>query len=391
MSGEPERRGDSIRVTVDVAAVAGQPASGRLLLSAPIGSAYRFGQLVLLRCQLEAPWEGADGFDYRRWLRRYGVTAVCARPQLLSSEPPPGPTVAGTLYSFKDRLSEVAGSAVPEPQASLLGGLLWGARQTLPADLVEAFRRAGLSHIVAVSGYNTSLVAGCLEALLLGVGLARRRALPLTLAALAAFVVLCGAGAAVLRAGLMGGAVLLARALGRPAAANRVLLLVAVGMVAANPFLLVADVGFQLSVAATWGMVNLGRPIQARLGWVPAKLGLREALASTLAATVATLPISLSQFGLLSAVAPLANVLVVPAIPLTMAVGAVAVGLGLAWLPLGQLAGVVAWLPLRYVAEVGERLGGLPAAAINLQPLGAWAWLLYLPLMLYLRRRHVPA
>jgi competence protein ComEC len=219
----------------------------------------------------------------------------------------------GTLrLGFSDRLATL----FPGPPGQFLLGILLGQRDGLPDDLTQAFQRTGTTHVLALSGYNTSLVLGLVIAVL-----GRRpAAVVASLGVLACFVVMVGPAASVLRAALMGGFLLLGRVFGRPQAAGRALLVTAAGLLLVRPWSLRYDVGFDLSFLATAGILYFEPPLAHRFRRLPGFC--RDALAVTLAAGLPTMPVIAGVFGLTSLIAPLANLVVVPLVPVLMAAGA---------------------------------------------------------------------
>ena len=258
-------------------------------------------------------------------------------------------------------------SNADRPGLALARAFLLGQGQALPAEQREAMRRVGLAHLVAVSGLNVGMVAALLLALLLRAPRALR--LLGALAGVCAYALLVGPLPSLLRAVLMalvvGGALLLRRL---PQSCNG-LAAACLLMVLLDPSW-VSDPGFQLSVAATAGLLALTRPLAARLR----RLGpAGPPLAVTLAAQLATLPWALAAFGRFSAVSPLANLVAVPwagavlAASLAWAVARVAIGAAadrlLALLDL--LAAPLAWL---------ERLPASPwvTVAVRTEWWAAW-------------------
>jgi ComEC/Rec2-related protein len=280
--------------------------------------------------------------------------------------------IVAVMTKFREALVLAIGRALPSPQAELGAGLVLGtAAAPLPADVIQDFRDTGTSHIVAASGYNVSVVAAwCLTALF-ALGLRRRRALIGSLVLIWAYVVLAGAGPPVVRAGVMGSLVALASVIGRETRPLHALVISAAGMLALEPELLVFDIGFELTVAATAGLMLIG----PRFALLYPRLFdggvVRRLLAETVAATIATLPIILWRFGSLSLVTLFANVLIVPAVPLAMALAVVSAVCGLFGPPVATL-GLIAWLPLTYILEAARRIAAVPFASVSLGTLPWW-------------------
>ena len=148
-------------------------------------------------------------------------------------------------------------------------------------------------------------------------------------------------------------------------------------MLLVNPKILVFDAGFQLSFLATVGLVYINPMLQKFTDRLPDLAGAKEALVTTLSAMITTTPLILYQFGRLSIVAPLANILIIPAIPPTMALGFAAGVAGMASQTLGEIAAWPAWLFLEYMIRVAEGLSSLPFASLEF---GSFHWMLMLAL-----------
>ena len=209
-----------------------------------------------------------------------------------------------------------------------MAGLLYGYRGGL-GDLQEAFNKTGVSHIVAISGYNITIIAELLMAMFSSF-IRRQIAFWFVSAGIISFVIMVGASPSVVRAGIMGILVLVARHIGRVSRPTNLLVFAAAVMTLHNPFVLLWDAGFQLSFAATIGILYVAPLFDRR--W--------ELVSSTLSAIVITLPLALYHFGRFSLIAPVTNLLILWTIPILMALGAIAIIASLLFFPFGQL---VAW------------------------------------------------
>jgi len=177
----------------------------------------------------------------------------------------------------------------------------------------------------------------------------------------------------VVRAGIMGIFVLLARQLGRASRATNALVFTAFVMLLFNPKILMFDAGFQLSFLATVGLVYINPIFQNYAKRLPELFGVKDALVTTLSAIITTTPLILYQFGRLSIVAPLANILILPAIPITMAIGFAAGIAGMVSTAIGQIIVWPAWLLLEYMIRIAEVLSSWDFASIEL---GGFHWIL---------------
>ncbi|MBI3522273.1 MAG: ComEC/Rec2 family competence protein [Chloroflexi bacterium] len=266
------------------------------------------------------------------------------------------------LAPVRDALAFPLRRLVPDPESAILLGIVLGERQSIPATLNAAFARSGTTHLLAISGFNMTLVGAA-------VGLAARGHLRaslvalLTVLAVALYSVLVGLSGSVLRAALMAGVAALAVALGRPSAGANALCASIAAILIADPAM-VGDVGFALSAAATAGLLGLQRPIADRCARLPTAIA--EGLATTLAATLPTLPLVLAVFGRVSLIAPLANLVAVPLFPALMVSGIAASALGAISLDAGRPFAAIAYSFAFALRTVVELCAGLPGAAVEL-------------------------
>lgn len=357
---EPDMRETSQRVLARVPQT-------NVLAVASLYPEVSYGEQVRIsgRFVLPQPFDTDGGrmFRYDQFLAKDGVFALVERASLETVAPAQGigNQAMQALIAGKRAFQNGLAQALPEPAASLASGLITGGKQGLGASLLDAFIASGLVHIVVLSGYNVMIVAeGVLRSLRF---LGRRRAALMAGITIALFVLAAGAGAASIRAGLMAGFALLARATGRTYAVVRALLVAGVVMLLWNPLLLAFDPGFQLSFVATLGLI-LGAPVlEERLRFVRSGFW-RELLSATLAAQIAVLPLLLFQTGLLSVVALPANLLVLPVVPLAMALSAIAGLTGMLAPAAAPLLGLPAYALLSYITSIAEFMSALPHASI---------------------------
>jgi competence protein ComEC len=287
-----------------------------------------------------------------------------------------GPAPADLGRRLED-LRRAAGDALarvlPEPEAGLAAGILIGLRDRVDRDLAAAFTTAGVSHVVAISGWNIAIVAAAVAAIAGRLG--RRRRSVVTMLAIVGYVAFAGASASVVRAALMAGVVLLARETGRAGRAAAALGWAAVLLLLVDPRL-IGDAGFQLSSLATAGLIAWASPLSGWIessgrGYVPRWLA--ESLGVSLAAQAATLPIVLVSFGRLAILAPMVNLAVVPLVAPAMAVGLVAmvggalVGAG-GPVAIGAVLAAPGWVILRILDAIVTSAAAVPFASLSLAP-----------------------
>lgn len=256
----------------------------------------------------------------------------------------------GAIESLRQRL--------PDTESTLAAGILLGYAGSMPPRFREQLANTGTMHTIAASGYNVAIVALVVANLLKRL-FAKTAVTLLSLSSIGLYVMVAGGSASVVRAGVMGSLRLIGEGWGRQIVAKRLLGATALIMLLINPSLIL-DVGFQLSVAATWGLLYLEPLIHQRLdkwvgkNWITNYLA--DYLYPTLAATVATLPIIYLTFGRVSLISPLANLLVLPLVPLIMLLTAIC--LSLSWVPyLGGVASYILYVPLKIFVMVIKWLG----------------------------------
>lgn len=358
-----------------------------------------YGTRLQLTGELETPPDDGE-FNYRAYLARQGVHSLMARPKLTILADGAGNPIYHAIYAIKARAQETITALLPNPHAALLSGILLGNDNGIPDKLAEDFRATGMTHIIAISGFNIAI----LIAILVSLGepiFSRRGAVLVAMIGIVLYTILVGADASVVRAAIMGSIFLIAsRLLGRPNFAYASLFVAAFIMTLANPQTL-WDVGFQLSFTATLGLMLYADPIT---NWTRVRLQnwlhkdhldrvmgvLSEAVLLTIAAQILTLPLMVATFGQLSLISLPANALILPAQPAVMTWGGLATLVGMLFPALGQLLAWVAWLFLTYTIDLVQVFAQVPGAVIDVEMstavliacyiiLGALTWLIKQP------------
>ena len=368
---------------------------GTVLIRAPRFPAHSYGDRLRISGLLETPPEFED-FSYREYLARKGIYSFVNYPQIVKIESGQGSPFWTALFSVKDLARDALARLVPDPEASLLQGILLGIRSGIPDDLYDDYNTTGTSHIIVISGSNITFIA-TLFALAFGRLLGRRRAYWLIIAGITLYVLLVGADAAVVRAGLMGGLFVTAIALGRRSTAYVSLFATVLILTLINPMAL-WDVGFQLSFAATLGLILFAPAIERLFERGLVRISspdrarqtlrfLNDALILTLAAQILTIPLVIYHFGRFSLVAPLANLLILPVQPPIMGLGGAAAITGMVPFlePVARAIAWVPWLLLAYTNAVVRWMAGWPFASLEIDRASAgWLILIYASLLLVL-------
>src|ERR1051326_2671442 len=288
-------------------------------------------------------------------------------------------TVTAALAPMRNAARDNIASYLPQPQAALATGVLLGGSAQLDSAFKADLRRSGLAHLVAIDGFKQVIVAaivGALATRLVG----PRLAVPPSLAIVVGYTLLTGAHPSAVRAALMVSLARLASLSGRIADPLTSLGLALLGMALVEPRVLL-DVGLQLSLSATLGIVLLWPTLRRRLRLYRLPRLLAEPIGLSLAVGVACLPLTLAVFGLVSLASPLAHVLAVPllpaqllasvllaiAAPLPQLAAAAAWPAGPTWLVSSLVNAVawLAWLPTSLLVAVVRGFGSLPGASIT--------------------------
>lgn len=317
------------------------------------------------------PHRRGDTFDYGAFLRRRGIAGeVAVLAARLTGAHRGG--LPGMVDSARARSRRAIGHGLSPSAAALADGMVLGQDQRIASEVRDDFQASGLAHVLAVSGQNVMLLAALALPMLTALGFGPRARLYATVALIAVYVPLAGAGASLQRAGVMGAAALIALALGRPASRWYVLLLAACATLALNPRVC-GDPGWQLSFAAVVGILVLSPPIRNALAALPGPLA--EGIALTVAATIATAPLMAHHFGSVSLAGLPANILAIPLVAPIMWLGmlrAAAGQLGAIGAPLVDLLGLALAPALGALGHLATAFADVPGGRLAL-PLGSRA------------------
>lgn len=353
---EPDIRIDFSQYTLEIveSTIPELKNNGKMLIKTGLYPKYNYGDTLKISGKVETP-ENFSNFDYQNYLAKDGIFLISRYPKIDLSEKSKNHDFYGFLLVVKNSFINQINEILPEPQSSFLAALLVGARRSLPANLVESFKKTGTSHIVAISGYNISLIGIMFFNILSFLLLPRQFIFWITGAVIFLFVLIAGAEASVVRAAIMGGLLLISRREGRFYNVVNIIVFAGAAMLFFNPYLLRYDAGFQLSFLATLGLVYLLPYFEIFFAKLPNFFSFRDNLAATLSAQLATLPVIFS-IGKLSIVSVPANILILPAIPPTMLFGFVAASISFISIKLGSFLGLIAWFLLSYQIWVAKLL-----------------------------------
>ncbi len=357
----------------------------RMLVRADMFPEFFYGDKLIVRGTLNRPepfeTEGGRVFDYEKYLRKEGVHFILS----FATTDKAGQSAFSlrrALFTGKNVFIGAIERAIPDPESSLLAGILLGSEESLGDDLLDAFRIVGIIHIIVLSGYNITLVA---EAVMKTLSfLSRKRALVFSALGIVLFAIMVGAGPSVVRASLMALLVLVARFTHRTYAVSRSLLIALFVMVLWNPFVLAFDLGFQLSFLATVAIIWIAPIFEKRFSLIPEKFGLRDIASATLSTQLFVLPLLLYAIGTVSISGFIVNLIVLPIVPLVMFLGFVTGILSLISGALAIIPGFISYLFLAYIVFVSTFFANLPLSALSFGavPVGLLVFL-YLSCLLF--------
>lgn len=307
--------------------------------------------------------------SYGKYLQRRGIhqTVRYADIQTHASK-------VSFLHAVRSRLYTRIGEVFTEPEASIVQAMILGERGGIPDEVTEQFRRAGISHVLAISGLHISLLAGGLWVLLRSAPLSRKAGMIMSLVVLWGYIVMVGAAPSTLRAGLFWSVALLGRAVHALVSLPTLLILTLLALISAQPTV-ITDVGFQLSFAAVVGIglaLFLTRAVDRqrhhsffRVVW--------DVVVVSIGASVSTWPLVAIHFGSISTLGVLANVLIVPAIPLFLGIAVVAVLMSWLFVPISYLGSTLVHVLWAWIDSVSLFVSRIPFSyvAVDISPMVA--------------------
>lgn len=397
VSDFPDRRDQIQNLKVEVESVRlpgedqSQPAYGFLLAKVPVEEKICYGDLVSLSGYLDLPPEEGD-FNYRSYLEKKNIYAYLPKAEVLVLDSGQGNFLLQAIYALKSDALDRIYLLWPDPEASLLAGILLGVESGISDQVQKAFRDTGTTHIIAISGFNITIVAGLFTRLFSRL-LNKRQAALAALLGISVYTLLVGADAAVVRAAVMGGLSIFASQIGRRQHGLNAAALASLTMILINPRL-PWDISFQLSLSATIGLILYADPLNAWFLDLSSRylpLGTARKLSRpvseyflfTLAAQLTTLPVMLFHFHSFSISTFLANPAILPVQPPIMIVGGLSLILGLIWFPLGRAAAPLAYPFVLYTIRVVEWFSRLPIRRGAVGEIGiGWIFAFYLLLLI---------
>lgn len=367
---EPEFKGDSARLTV-------KTEIGKILITTPNYPEYFYGDILKLDGKLQIPIVFED-FNYKNYLAKDKIYYVMYYPKIEILEKDKGNPIFSAILKFKNKITDKIENIMPFPEASILEGVILGNKQIFSEKIKNDLSITGTSHIVAISGMNIVIISNILMFVLIGLGMWRKHAFYFVLVLIFIFILVVGAPASAVRAGIMGAILLYAQKIGRLSNAARIVIFAGTIMLIFNPLLLRYDIGFQLSFLAVLGLIYI-KPIFDK--WIE-KIKKQEQInfllqiiTTTIAAQVSVLPILIYNFGKISFISPITNILIVPFIEFFTILGFVFI-LGLMIFPfLGEVLLWPVYLGGAYILRTINLFSKISWAAKQVSNIH-WIWIL---------------
>ncbi|MDD5749238.1 MAG: ComEC/Rec2 family competence protein [Patescibacteria group bacterium] len=339
---------------------------GRILLYGPLYPQYQVGDVLEIACKVYQPEPIADEFGreffYDKYLAKDKIYGTCsfAKIKVVGQEKDSHFYLLQAKQYFWNNLN----SYLPEPASSLAKAMLLADRREIPAELRDVFAQVGLSHIIAISGLHIAIIVYLLQSFLLWLGFSRKRSFVWLLSILFFYLYLIAFPSSAVRASLMVMMVLLGPFFGRNSSSISSLFLAADIFVLINRQVLLYDIGFQLSFLAVLGLLYFVKFFQRVLVFIPKIFKLREVMSVTLAAQVFTWPLIVYYFGIFSLIAPLANFLILPFLPLILLLSMALAIFGL----VAPIAWLISWplfICFKLIVTIAAWLAGLPYAYLQ--------------------------
>ncbi len=293
--------------------------------------------------------------------------------------------IKAAAIRFKKRASSVIDKTFPCPQSGFLKAILLGNRSSLPLQWKEHFSRTGTSYILAISGIHVWMIIGIFFALFQATGLSRRSVALASVAVLLFYCMLVGARTPVMRASIMAGATLIGKIINRPTKPWNNLALASIVLLAINP-LEIANVGFQLSFLAAGGIIYLSPRLENALTLRPS---IKKTICPIFSAQIATIPIVACHFNILSPIAFIANLVIIPLLGIILALGLTGCTLGFASITLAAIFNKTGSLLITALVEITRFLSRVPFSHIYVQSPGIPFILAYYSAVIILSRKYL--
>lgn len=341
---------------------------GKILIIAKRYPEYQYGDKIEVAGYLRSPKNFGD-FDYSGYLAKDGIYSTINWPKIEIVEKNFGNPLMKILISFKNKFKEGVEEFISPPQQGILEALVFGDETNISKEWKDKLNFTGVRHIAAVSGMNITIICFLVFNFFLQFKFWRSQAFYFSVIFIFFYILMVGAPASAVRAGIMGILFLAGQHFGRVSSGSRPVFFACGLMLFQNPLLLKYDIGFQLSFLAILGIVYLQSSFSDFLKKIPdfKFFPLKTTLCATLAAQVFTLPVLVYNFEYIPLISPLTNILIVPFLAfftiLFFIFGLTAIFLQ----PLAFALSLISWFCLTYIILIIDYFSKLPFASLTLK------------------------
>jgi competence protein ComEC len=281
---------------------------------------YFYGDKVSISGKIQIPesFENENGiiFDYPKFLLKDGITHTSFYPTIELIEKAHQRDLRWHIFTFKNILVTQSNKIFSSQTSKIVLGVILGIKDSINIDLQDAFRKTGLIHILVLSGFNLTIIAYFVFILLSRFH--RNVRYFLSLFFILIFVIMVGANATIVRAGIMISLFIFSKLLRRNNSSLNALLLAGSIMMFVNPMILLYDPSFQLSFVATLGLISFYKILESKLHFIPEKFSLKEIVISNISVQLTIIPLLIYLMGEFSVIALVPNIIVLPIIPIFM-------------------------------------------------------------------------
>jgi len=339
---------------------------------------FSYGDLVKVTGRLEKPenfvTDNGREFNYKRYLANQKIYHLIKRAEVKIISSGHGNPVKSFLFNLKRNFIKNINKVLASPESDLGSGLVLGVRGGFDEEVKQELINTGTIHIVALSGYNVSIIA---EAVIkfFGLMLPANFAIVLSIIIIILFVLMTGAGSTIIRAGIMAIIMLFGRLTGRTYLAGRALVITGLVMIVFSPAI-ITDMSFQLSFIATAGVLFITPKIIKFFRFIPSRFGLREIVSSTISASISVLPLLLYLTGVFSVVSIPTNTIIALVIPYAMLLVFLTGISGFIFPTISLLFGYLANFALSFILLVIHFFGSLSFSSFTIHSFPLWLTIL---------------
>jgi len=358
----------------------------KILVFDSLGVNYNFGEIIKVSCQLKNPENKHNKFNYINFLAKDNIYQICQNQKInrinnidleLGIFYKVKTFFYRQIFKIKTNFENKINISFSFPESAYLAGLLLGGENRLPLEIQENFRKTGTTHTIAVSGFNITVLASFFMFLGVLIGFYRQKAFWLAVLGIIFFVLMIGSPSSAVRAAIMGILILWASKKGRLIDSVQIIILAGALMIAFSPLILLYDVGFQLSFLASLGIVLVYAPLSERFNIRNDFLELKSILLVTISAQLGVMGILLYTFETFSPISLLANLIILPIIPLLMLTGFITVTIAFLNPLLANFFALPTQLALKLEISIIEKLAEISWSSLEIGDIGILGLVIY--------------